>query len=232
MSDLQIKTFDDRGALDEHLAQDVWQSLNDAIVARGRASLVVSGGSTPKGFFAALTRKKLDWDKLTVTLADDRWVPPAHADSNERLVRENLLVGSAAAARFIPLVTEDPHPGVAVSTISRSLADLGTADVMILGMGDDGHFASLFPGSDSLESGLAMDSRQSFIAVDPPVAPHARMSMTLPRIVDTRRLILHIVGEGKRALLHEAARLGDASILPIVAVIEARSPQAEVYWAP
>jgi 6-phosphogluconolactonase len=103
---------------------------------------------------------------------------------------------------------------------------------MILGMGDDGHFASLFPGSDSLESGLDMDSQQSFIAVDPPVAPHARMSMTLPRIVDTRRLILHIVGEGKRALLHEAVRLGDASILPIVAVIEARSPQAEVYWAP
>lgn len=232
MSEMELKIFDDRKTLDEQLARDVEQALSDAIAARGRASLVLSGGSTPKGFFNALATHELDWEKLTVTLADDRWVPPEHADSNERLVRENLLVGAAAAARFVPLVNADAHPGTAVPAISAALADLGTADVMILGMGDDGHFASLFPGSDTLAAGLDLHNHESFIAVDPPVAPHARMSMTLRRILDSRRLILHIVGADKRALLNKAAHEGDATCLPIVAVLASRSPAAEVYWAP
>jgi 6-phosphogluconolactonase len=232
MSEMEFKTFDDRNTLDEQLARDVGRALSEAIAARGRASLVLSGGSTPKGFFKALARHELDWEKLTVTLADDRWVPPEHADSNERLVRENLLVGAAAAARFVPLVNGDAHPRTAVPAISAALADLGTADVMILGMGDDGHFASLFPGSDTLAAGLDLHSQESFIAVDPPVAPHARMSMTLPRIFDSRCLILHIVGSDKRELLEEAAEEGDATRLPIVAVLGSTSPAAEVYWAP
>lgn len=231
MSEMQFKEFDDRELLDQQLADDVAETLREAVLVRGKASLVVSGGSTPKGFFAALARKELDWEKLTVTLADDRWVPPGHIDSNERLVRENLLVGSARAAKFLSLVTSDAHPRTAVREINARLADLGTVDVSILGLGGDGHFASLFPDSSTLELGLDVQSGHAFIAVDPPVAPHARISMTLPRIFDTRRLMLHIVGDDKRAVLEQALREGDPQTLPIAAVFAAPSLPVEVYWA-
>ncbi|MFK7830432.1 MAG: 6-phosphogluconolactonase [Congregibacter sp.] len=231
MSEMRFTEFDDRGVLDEQLAVDVAGALRDAILLRGKATLVLSGGSTPKGFLVALARRELDWDKLFVTLVDDRWVASGHSDSNERLVQENLLTGVARAAHFLPIVTDAPHPELALEVITEKLAGLGTADVMILGMGGDGHFASLFPDSAALEAGLELQSGQSFIAVDPPLAPHARMSMTLPRVFDTRRLILHIVGDEKRAVLEQAAREKDPLRLPIAAVLNAVSPSLEVYWA-
>lgn len=232
MCEMRVREFDDRGLLDAQLAAEVACTLRDAVAARGKASLVVSGGSTPKGFFAVLTQESLDWDKLTVTLADDRWVPPEHRDSNERLVREHLLVGAAKAARFLPLVTSDAHPGTAVEAVSEGLADLDTVDVVVLGMGGDGHFASLFPDSDALESGLDLRSGQTYVAVDPPAAPHPRMSMTLARILDTRRLFLHIVGGDKRAVLERAVAENEPRRLPISAVLASASPPVEVYWAP
>jgi 6-phosphogluconolactonase len=224
--------FDDRQTLDEALADRVEGQLADAILKRGRATLVVSGGSTPKGFFRALAKRALDWSRLTVTLADDRWVGPDHPDSNERLVRENLLTGAAGAATFIALVADAAHPGDAEAEIAGRLAHLGTVDVMILGMGGDGHFASLFPGSAALPAGLDLQSDRCCLAVDPPAAPHARMSMTLARIFDTRCLILHIVGDDKRAVLERARAEQNALELPIYALLSASSPALEVYWAP
>ncbi|MFT4768269.1 MAG: 6-phosphogluconolactonase [Glaciecola sp.] len=232
MSDKYFLEFESRAALDEKMAEDVTAVLQQAIERRGKASLVVSGGSTPKGFFQAMADKTIDWSKLTITLADDRWVPPSHEDSNDRLVQENMLQGPASAANFVPLVTEDAHPREAVAAVSESLADLGTVDVMILGMGGDGHFASLFPDSETLKPGLDLRSGNTLIAVDPPVAPHARMSMTLPRIFDTRHLLVHLVGDDKRAIWDKARAEQDPENLPIAAVIASQSPLAEVYWAP
>lgn len=232
MPDLQWKDFAAREELDRQLADDVASQLREAISRRGGASLVLSGGSTPKGFLRMFAGCELDWSKLTVTLADDRWVPPEHADSNERLVRENLLVGPAADAVFIALVNEDSHPSGAEEAIEDRLAHLGTADVMILGMGGDGHFASLFPASTTLREGLDLDNPNSVIAVDPPVAPHPRMSMTLRRIFDSRSLILHIVGQYKRDIVHAALRTGDPEELPIVAVLRSEAPAPIIYWAP
>ncbi|WOJ94549.1 6-phosphogluconolactonase [Congregibacter variabilis] len=232
MSDTHFLEFESRSVLDEMMAEAVTAVLQQAIATRGKASLVVSGGSTPKGFFQAMAHKAIDWSKLTITLADDRWVPPSHEDSNDRLVQENLLQGPAAAANFIPLVTEDAHPRDAVESVSERLADLGTVDVMILGMGGDGHFASLFPDSETLKPGLDLNSGNTLIAVDPPVAPHARMSMTLPRIFDTRHLLVHLVGDEKRAIWEKASAERDPERLPIAAVIASESPRADVYWAP
>ncbi|WP_439107634.1 6-phosphogluconolactonase [Congregibacter sp.] len=232
MSNYRFLEFASPAALDEQMADDVAGWLSEAIEARGKASLVLSGGSTPKGFFQVMAGKELDWSKVTVSLADDRWVPPTHEDSNDRLVQENLLQGPASAAHFIPLVNEDEHPRSAVKAISGDLADLGTVDIMILGMGGDGHFASLFPDSDTLEAGLDLHSGNTLTAVDPPVAPHARMSMTLPRLFDSRHLLLHLVGSDKRAVLNEAVAEKDATRLPIAAVMASESPTPQVYWAP
>lgn len=232
MSEARFLEFESRSALDKQMAEDVAAVLQQAMESRGKASLVVSGGSTPKGFFQAMAHKAIDWSRLTITLADDRWVPPSHEDSNDRLVQENMLQGPARAAKFIPLVTDDAHPRDAVDRVCKSLADLGTVDVMILGMGGDGHFASLFPDSDTLKPGLDLRSGNTLIAVDPPVAPHARMSMTLPRIFDTRHLLLHLVGDDKRAIWNRACAEQDPESLPIAAVSASESPAAQVYWAP
>ncbi|WOJ97692.1 6-phosphogluconolactonase [Congregibacter brevis] len=232
MSKSQFFNFASRNDLDAQMSKDVERQLIEGIELRGKATLVVSGGSTPKGFFQMLSRKAIDWSRVTVTLADDRWVPPHHEDSNDRLVRENLLQGPASVARFIPLVNDDAHPRTAAALMSDHIAELGTVDVMILGMGGDGHFASLFPDSDALEAGLDLANEDTLIAVDPPVAPHARISMTLSRILNSRQLILHIVGEEKQALLRTADLEAAPEILPIAALMTQDYLPVNVYWAP
>ncbi|MEM9760521.1 MAG: 6-phosphogluconolactonase [Pseudomonadota bacterium] len=232
MSDAELLEFPDRGALDDALAAAVADQLAAGIEARGRASLAVSGGSTPKGVFARLARTSLAWDAVTVTLVDERWVKPTHADSNERLTRENLLTGGAAAARFVPLYAEAPRPEDALGEIAASLTVFDTFDSVMLGMGADGHFASLFPGSASLDAGLDLDGSEDCIAVDPPVAPHARMSLTLARIINTRQLVLQITGDEKRTVLELARRHRDPQQLPIAAVLALSAPPLAVYWSP
>lgn len=232
MSEPRFLEFDDRLTLDLQLAEHVADKLRQAIGERGEATLVVSGGSTPKGFFAALSGHELPWSKLTVTLADERWVTIDHEDSNERMVRELLLAGPAADARFISLVNEDDSPERGLAAIQARLAQLGTFDVLVLGMGGDGHFASLFPGAEALDAGLDLSNRESCIAVNPPAAPHARVSMTLRRLQDTRCLIVHVAGEEKRRVLDLAIEQGDAKTLPIAAIMAAETPAPDVYWAP
>lgn len=232
MSEPCLLEFISRSALDAQMAEDVAAALRAAIDARDAATLVVSGGSTPKGFFQSLSGKALNWSKVTVTLADDRWVSPDHLDSNDRLVRQSLLQGPASAASFIPLVTTDSHPSAAEKVIAAALSRLGTLDVTILGMGSDGHFASLFPDSATLAAGLDLATERTVLAVDPPKAVHARMSMTLQRLLDARQLFLHIVGDEKRAVLDQAMMHKDSRNLPIAAVLESKSPEPQVYWAP
>jgi 6-phosphogluconolactonase len=148
------------------------------------------------------------------------------------MVQETLFASAAGRSRFLPLYLDRAHPGDAVDDIEAALAPLGTIDVLMLGMGGDGHFASLFPGSAALHPGLDPAGKHSCIAVDPPAAPHPRMSMTLPRIVDTRRLILHITGQDKLDVLEQARRDRDADTLPIAAVLGLTEPALEIHWAP
>ena len=232
MPEAALREFPTREALDRQLADDVAGALAAGIAARGEASLAVSGGSTPAGFFRALAGRDVDWARVTVTLADERWVPPDHADSNERLVRETLLTGPAARARFVPLFASCDHPRGAVDEIAARLRALGTFDAVLLGMGTDGHFASLFPGSAALPRGLALPGDTPCLAVDPPAAPHARLSLSLHRLAATRRLFIHIVGDEKRALLQRAAASDDPATLPISAVLALDAPAPVVYWAP
>jgi 6-phosphogluconolactonase len=227
-----VQHYEDREALDEALAVSIAGDLDAAIAARGRASLALSGGSTPRGLLTQLGKADIPWEHVSVTLVDERWVPASHADSNARMVRETLLAGAAGRARFLPMYLDRAHPSAAVDDIEAVLAPLGTIDVLMLGMGGDGHFASLFPGSAALRPGLDLNGAHRCIAVDPPAAPHPRMSMTLARIVDTRRLILHITGQDKLDVLGRAARERDADTLPIAAVLGLAKPTLEIHWAP
>jgi 6-phosphogluconolactonase len=146
-SKLEVKRFPDAEALARGVASDVAGRLAQAYATRGNATLVVSGGRSPVGFFEELGARGLDWRKVTITLADERWVEASDPGSNERLVREVLLRGNAAVARFIGLKNGAPSPELGAAAAWRALARLPRPfDVTILGMGMDGQMASLFSG--------------------------------------------------------------------------------------
>lgn len=225
--------FESRADLDQELASLAATTLTAAIETRGHGYLVVSGGSTPLGFFQALSQHQtLDWSKVTVTLADDRWVAPGHADSNETLVYENLLQNAASGATFASLYSGDETPEKGVATLEAKFAALPTFDLVILGMGGDAHTASLFPNTPALTQGLDPQSPHALIAVHPTTAPHARISMTLARLLRTENLVLHITGANKSEVFEQAiAPESHATDMPIRAVALQQQTPLQVYYA-
>jgi 6-phosphogluconolactonase len=155
-----LHRFPDCASLVRSLADEIAGWLGEAVAARGAASLVVPGGSTPGPLFDALAGKELLWSAITVTLNDERWVDPADPASNERLVRERLLTGCAAEAGFVGLKTAAATARDGLAEVEARLAAIARPfDVMLLGMGADSHTASLFPGSAALAASLDGDGR-------------------------------------------------------------------------
>ena len=149
--DGEVVTASDVQALAVQLASDVAAWLQQGVEERGSASLVVSGGSTPAPFFAALSNHKIQWSDVTVTLADERWVAATDELSNEKLIRECLLVNAAASAKFLSLYNGASSPDDGWQQCDDALRTLSAPyDVVVLGMGGDGHTASLFPATQGL----------------------------------------------------------------------------------
>lgn len=225
--------FESGAELARALAGAVALDLRAAIATRGAALLAVSGGSTPVHFFRALSLATIDWDRVVVTLVDERWVGADDERSNARIVRTNLLQGPAAATRFVPLF----EPGVArpedaISTVSTRIALLDLPfDAVVLGMGDDGHTASFFPGGDHLGEAIDPHTAKLVLPMNAQGAGEPRITLTLPQIIASRRLYLHIEGAAKRRVYREAADAapGD-NRLPISAVLH--NAPANVYWCP
>jgi len=212
------------------LAEQVCDALRAALEARGTASLLVPGGRTPVPFFRALRGHDIEWRRVVVGLTDERWIPAEHSDSNARLVRTELLADAAAAATFVPLHNAAPTAAAGAADSWRELAALPRPfDVVVLGMGDDGHFASLFPGSPGLAGALDINARPACVAMRAPAAPVDRISLNLAALADSRRLFLFITGERKLALV-ESAGAGDE--LPIKALLALQRPEPVVHWAP
>jgi 6-phosphogluconolactonase len=228
---MSMLKFENTSALDAALTAKVSDLLKAAIAAEGKASLVVSGGRTPVGFFHLLSQCQLDWSKVTVALADERWVNADHAASNEKLVRENLLINEAFSAEYLALKNTAENAVDGEAECQQRLNAVGRFTVVILGMGDDGHTASLFPGAEALPAGLALESGRSCIAVTPTEAPHERISMTLPRLLNTERLIVHISGQNKQKVLEQANAGNNIEELPIRAILQQTQVPATVFWA-
>ena len=228
---LSENSFANPSQLDSALAAAVAARLESAIAQSGEAWLVVSGGRTPLGLFAELANTELSWNKVKVTLADERWVDNQHRDSNEKLVRENLLVGAAAQAEFVSLKTADQPTDEALSDLDDTFMRAPRFAALILGMGDDGHTASLFPGARALPAGLDMNSGRSVLAVEPLAAPHLRISLTLPRLLDSDEIFIHIVGENKQRVLQQAQADGPAEELPIRAILRQQATPVSLYWS-
>lgn len=228
---VHFQSFAQKQALAYFLAQEVANQLHDAIISRGAASLVVSGGSTPKPFFEALKQQKLDWGKVYITLADERWVDATHEASNERLVRETLLV---PGAHFVSLKNAAATPAQGALEASRAVGTMPLPfDVVILGMGDDGHTASLFPTAHELwDAFYPKDESVLCTALTPPsYAPHPRITLTLPALLNTKRIILHITGQKKQEVYAKACEPGAIEEMPIRAILRQNNIPVDVYWA-
>lgn len=193
-----------------------------------RASFVGTGGSSPGPVYDLLSTLPLPWEQISVTLSDERWVPPTSPDSNERQLRERLMVGEAACARFVPLWSDAPTAEDAAEAAEAALADLFPADVVLLGMGEDGHFASLFPGSSVLEEGLDPFGGSLVIAVPAgdPAPAIERLSLTLYALKQAFLTIVLVRGEAKRRILE------DRDDLPIHALFRATDMPVRVIWSP
>jgi 6-phosphogluconolactonase len=211
--------FANRDTLAEGLADRVSRGLSRAISRKGEAVLAVSGGTTPRLFFDYLSRVDIAWDKVTITLVDERQVDEDSQRSNARLVRENLMQNHAAAARFVPLFRNE---------LSASALE---PDVAVLGMGEDGHTASFFPGGSTLGAALDPKNTTALITMAAPGATEPRLTFTLAHLLKAKVLCLHIEGQGKQAVLEKAMAGSDVQAMPIRALLQADRP-IEIFWCP
>ena len=227
------RRFADAQSLAGELAVEIGADLARAIESRGRASLVVSGGRTPGRLFESLRTQDLDWSRVRIALADERWVEPDDPASNERLVRETLLAGRAAAADFAGMKNAAPTPDRgAVAAWERFARVPRPFDVLLLGMGDDGHTASLFPGSPNLAAALDPAAAAGCVATWAPAAPQPRMSLNLAALLDSRRVLILITGEAKWRTYRAAAAPGPVAEMPVRALLRQRRTRVEIAWAP
>ncbi|HEV7277262.1 MAG TPA: 6-phosphogluconolactonase [Devosiaceae bacterium] len=227
------RSFGSREDLALALAEAVAGNLMHGIENRGQGALAVSGGSTPARFFSALGRRKdVDWEKVLVTLVDERWVPETSDRSNAGLVNMKLLQGPAASARFVPLYSGGESPdAAAIARTEAQLAALpGRFDAVVLGMGNDGHTASFFPGGDALAA--ALSGTAPVLAIHAPGAGEPRVTLSLSRLLETEGLYLHIEGEEKAKVLDTALGEGPAEDMPVRAVLRQTRTPLTVYWSP
>ncbi|NHV27645.1 6-phosphogluconolactonase [Burkholderia sp. D-99] len=222
---IEIHAFDTQEAQSEALARAVGDALRAALAGPARPTLAVSGGTSPRPFLHTLSHAALDWAGVDVTLVDDRWVPEADAASNATLVRDTLLQHAAAPARFLPLVDTHATLDAHVAALNAN-ADYRVPTVAVLGMGEDGHTASIF--ADAPEWDHAITTPERFVAVHPGAAPHARVSFSLDALKRVDRLFLLIAGPAKRAVLDAAAATLQKNAISQLA--NDKGTQLDVYW--
>jgi 6-phosphogluconolactonase len=228
----EIHRHADFDALARSLSAWTQALLAAGIATRGQASLVVPGGRTPAPWFDLLSQADLAWDRVRVTLTDERWVDAENPASNERLVRERLLRDKAAAAVLAGLrsgaatATEGaPAAWHALEAIARPF------DLVVLGMGEDGHFASLFPGDAASLRGLDATLSPGCVAVEAPAEPRERISLNLAALLQTRHLALLVTGSRKLELIAEQQH-GAGEALPVRALLQQRVAPLSIWWSP
>ncbi len=231
-TDFQRREFTNGEELAHGLADWTAEHLRAAIAARGAALLIVSGGKSPARFFELLSNAELDWARVAVTLADERRVADDSPRSNARLVRDKLLRNRAAAASFTPLADVRLPPDQELAAASARVAHLPLpADVVILGMGDDGHTCSWFPGADGLADAMDQGARQLVAPIVAADAGEPRLTLTGRVILRARAIALEIQGEAKLATFAKALGSGPEEAMPIRAVLRRATDRLTVFSA-
>jgi 6-phosphogluconolactonase len=223
-----MEIFPDRQSLAEAAAK----ALSDALSGLGPKSLVVTGGTSPGPVYDRLSVLDLDWADVTVTLSDERWVDARSPDSNERLVRERLLTGRAAAARLLPLKGAGTSPEEDALAVEPKLRNLAPWSAVLLGMGEDGHIASLFPNDPELAARLDPGSERLCVGVGmsglPPYV--ARITLTARALLTGRLVVVLITGEAKRAVI-ERVLIDQTYAPPVAAILRQCRVPVLILWA-
>ena len=225
--------YTDAESMARDLSARIGAALDAAIGARGLASLVVSGGRSPVRLFELLRTQPIDWKRICIALADERWVEPSEAASNARLVRDVLLQDRAAAASFLGLKNAAPTPDLGAVSAWETFARVPRPfDATLLGMGEDGHTASLFAGSPNLHRALNPAAVAGCVGMWAPAPPQPRLSLNLTALLDSRRIVLLIAGDAKWRRYEAACAPGPADEMPVRGLLRAISAPLEVCWSP
>lgn len=223
---MNLIEYPDREMMMIDLANKLAGELNSILMHEDSASLVVPGGTTPGPIFDVLCAADLDWDRVSVMLSDERWVPETSDRSNTKLLKERLLIERAAAATYLPLYGDAETPEEKLDDLAAVIKPVLPISVLLLGMGADMHTASLFPGADKLVE--AMDPHAPILLpMRAPGAPEPRITLSAPVLAGAIETHIVITGAEKRAALEQAQHLSDPIKAPISAVLNG----ATVHWA-
>jgi len=229
----EIKEFIDNQSLIYELSAKIEDVLRVQIAVRGEASMAVSGGTTPIALFNRLAQIDLPWSQVIVSLVDERWVDESHPDSNAALVRRELICDYASTARLVSMKICVPDAFAAEKKLDRLLAaSILPLDLVLLGMGNDGHTASLFPHAQGLAGALNTADPALCRAIRPHNLPIARMSLSLRTLLNAGHRMLYILGESKLQTLRTALQPGSVSDMPVRAVLHADNSHTEIFYAP
>jgi 6-phosphogluconolactonase len=231
----RLREFPDAKAMVASLADEIIARLKGGVAERGHASMAVSGGTTPSALFDALSERNAPWDKVWVTLSDERWIAPDQDGSNEHLARTRLLRGRAVKAHFVGLKTGDATPDAGTAKANAAISAFPRPfDVMLLGMGDDGHTASLYPQAPELKAALDTKAPALVHAVHAQnaAATGDRMTLTLRTILDSRWIVLLLKGAAKMQTYRAAEDGDDVAEMPVRAILSRSAVPVDVFWAP
>ncbi len=230
------RLFDSRAELTAALQQECEQALTAAVEDRGEATFMVSGGSSPEALYKSMSNSDLPWESIYVALVDERWVDFAHDKSNEAFVVKSLIQNKAAATNLIGMknTAESAQEGLAdCEAAYQQLAQ--PFDITILGMGSDGHTASLFPNANGLQEALTTDALCAAINAHPSEVTGAiteRMTLSLNGLLQSKALVLLLTGEEKLNVFRAAQAGTDVNEMPIRALLQQDKVPLTVYWAP
>lgn len=230
--------FEQRHHLFTALAAECQDVLSEALSKHGTATLLVSGGSTPAPLYEALSKTELNWKKIKIALVDERWVAQDHSASNEALIKRTLLINNAKAAEFIGMKTTARTAKSGQSETEENYRKLPQPfSLAIVGMGADGHTASLFPHAKGLAEALKPDSDQLTAAITANqtevTGPNTeRLTLTASALMKTERIIILFTGEDKLAVFSAAQKEGPVEDMPIRVLLHQEQVPVELYWAP
>lgn len=236
MANITEHFFNNKDELTSALTQLLSTRLQHALTAQPRASLLVSGGSSPAPAYRALSHLDINWQQVDVAMVDERWVDPSHPKSNETFIKQTLLQHHGAAANFITMKNAAPSAQQGLEQTEQAYQTLSRPfDITILGMGTDGHTASLFPHAQGLEQ--ALTSQQLVCAIDAKPSEVTgeiteRMSLTLHGIAQSKVVILLISGEQKRSVYQQALQGDNLLDMPLRSVLQHPDIELLVFWSP
>ncbi len=237
MKNIQIHKYKNRDALFSAVAVRCQQQLQLTLEQKGQASFIIPGGTTPAPAFAQLAKSSLDWKNISIAQSDERWVPAEHRQSNQGLTARSLLIDNAKQANYVAMKNSHTSAIDGEAECSRNYKKLASPfSLTMLGMGLDGHIASLFPDSKPIDQALDLDNPNLCIAIDGTGCPVAgdypeRMSLTLAAILKSDLILLLLTGDEKLKVIDSAKQKNDPKVLPVSALLNQVDTPVEIFWA-